>query len=164
MSEGGPLRIAQERLELALGLRVTAQPVIRYSQVIAQTRSVHARAPRIEERLKRRPVISSAKRLYTLIESLRALGGGARRPRRNDAKEQRNDDDKAGNPKLYVLSTCVLRRRIGAHSRRSLLRRGADRLGRPGYGKSGFARNAVLSPLARRLTLQVASRAGGLAA
>src|SRR5207245_11369191 len=102
--EGSPLRVGRERLELALGLRVAAQPVIRRAEVVAQTRSVQARPKRIEERLKRRLVVARAKRLDALLGSLRAVRGGAGRLPRNDTQEQ-NDDDEGGKPKVACFSS-----------------------------------------------------------
>jgi hypothetical protein len=87
VGERGPLRIGRERLELAFGLRVAAQPVIRRAEVVVQARSVEARPPRIEERLKRRLVVARAKRRDALLCSLRAVRGGADRPPRNATQE-----------------------------------------------------------------------------
>ncbi len=87
VGEGGPVRIRREHLELALGLRVAAQPVIRRSEVVVQTGSVQALRERIEERLKRRRVVARAKRPDALLERLRAVRGGADWLPRNDTQE-----------------------------------------------------------------------------
>src|SRR5712671_5337371 len=83
VSQRGPTRIARERLKLARGLGIAAQPVIRRPEVVAQTRSVYALRERIEERFERPLVVARTKRLYALLESL--LGGSrrARGPPRN---------------------------------------------------------------------------------
>ena len=85
--EGGPLGIGRERLELALGLFVAAQPVIRCSEVVVQTRSVQARPKRIEERLKRRWVVARAERGDAALGSQLAVRGGADRLPRNGNQE-----------------------------------------------------------------------------
>src|SRR5207302_5690259 len=96
--ERGPLGIGRERLELALGLRIALQPIIRCSEVVAQTWSVQARLQRIEERAKRRLVVARAKRGDALLGRLRAVRGGADGLPRNDP-EGRNDDE-AGKPEV----------------------------------------------------------------
>src|SRR5258708_34681133 len=55
------------------------------------------RLSRIQERLKRPLVVARAKRQYALLESLRAGGRGVRSPPRNNAKEERNEEE-TGNP------------------------------------------------------------------
>ena len=85
--EGGPLGIGRERLELALGLFVAAQPVIRRAEVVVQTRSVQARPKRIEERLKRRWVVARAERGDAALGSQLAVRGGADRLPRNGNQE-----------------------------------------------------------------------------
>src|SRR5258708_34075089 len=80
-------------MELGQGAGGAAQRVLPGCGAVAQAGWARARLSRIQERLKRPLVVARAKRQYALLESLRAGGRGVRSPPRNNAKEERNEEE-----------------------------------------------------------------------
>src|SRR5258708_6261195 len=93
----GPLGRGGGRWNAGRGLGEAAKREIRRPGFVAKPGGAQTRLSRIQERLKRPLVVARAKRQYALLESLRAGGRGVRSPPRNNAKEERNEEE-TGNP------------------------------------------------------------------
>ncbi len=90
--ESSPRRVARQGLELAFGLVVALEPVVRRAEVVVQARGIQARPLRFEKRLQRRAEVARAKRGDPLLEGAHVRRGGSGGLALSETKEQRSDD------------------------------------------------------------------------